>query len=114
MPVFEPLPDPIVKQFYLPSTAKLPEDQQAWVKMDVSPMNVRDHLLVQIGDTPSAVSIRILAARIRDWNVLEVDQTPLPINTDSILRLGQANLNYLAAQIPTEATSTLDLDQKKS
>lgn len=114
MPVLPSLPEPVIKQFYLPSTSSLPQEEQGWVKMDVSPMNVQDRLSAEAGETPVQASIRILATRIREWNFTEADGSAAAITPVSVLRLGDANLNYLAAQISVESDTALSAAQKKS
>jgi len=115
MPVLASLPQPDIKQFFLPSTASLPEADQAWVKMDVSPLNAQDFLVMEGGESAVKIGMRVFAERIKEWNFTEADGTTVPIAYENILRLDQGDLKYLSSQMPSmSANAQLNADQKKS
>jgi hypothetical protein len=114
MPVLPTLPQSNVKQIYLPSTSKLPIEEQAWVKMEVNTANVKDWLQTDPSGNLGKLTINILTDRIKEWNYTEVNGTPVPINAETVVRMGIENLTYLANQIESQKYTDLSVDEKKS
>jgi hypothetical protein len=102
---------PLIKQFYLPSSAKdaggnaVPQDKQDWVKMDVGNSLTGDVLLFEDTDSFDIRYIKLLASRIKEWSYVEADGTPAPINFDSITRLYKPDYFYLVKQQMEAASS---------
>lgn len=113
-----------VKQFYLPSTATdangnaVPQDQQAWVKMDVSPLNTGDLLMFNQTDAEQGLSVKLFAEflvnRIKEWNYTEADGSPVPITFETVCRLDQKDFAYLSQQQFDTSGEPLSAAQKKS
>ena len=115
MPVLAPLPQANVRKFYMPSTAELPQEEQGWVDLDISPINAQDFLEMDVSDgTKVRGSVNVLIDRIKDWNFTEADGSPAKINSEGVTRLGMENINYLLAQLPAPEGSKLTAVQKKS
>lgn len=114
MPIL-PSHTPVIRQLYLLSTRSLPQDQQAWVKLDVGPLLTEDTFLYTDLDVNSNVRFaRWLARRIVEWNFTEADGTPVPINYDTISRLPKEDFDYLANQDLVKQPEGLPAEEKKS
>lgn len=115
------LPSTSVQQVFLPDPPGVPEDQQGWVKMDVSPINVRDFIFTESSGATSAsvvgkeFSLNMLAERIKEWNYTdEGSQEVLPITPDNVMRLGQQNILFLYTQYQKTPVSGLSTAEKKT
>lgn len=106
-----------IKQFFMPSTANLPTEQQAWVKMDVGEVLAGDVLDMMNDETqnPGAgnMSGSMLAHRIKEWNFTEDDEL-LPINLANVRRLEKEDLTYLFGLINMTSNSQLNDTEKKT
>lgn len=118
-----PLPAaaPHVKKFLMPSTAKqpdgtpTPEDQQAWVKMDVGPITPTDSQQFSDEDRNAVVRLqRIVVGRIKEWNFVNADGQPEPINLETYYRLAQEDKEYLQSIEFDGGPPPLTDDQKKT
>ena len=114
MPILPSLPPSNIKRLFLPTTATLPEADQAWVDMEVNPANVKDWLQTDPSGNLGKLSINILTDRIKNWNYTEEDGTAVPITADTIIRMGNTNLTFLAQQIETSSSTTLTAEEKKT
>lgn len=105
---------PYIKKFYLPSTAKLPQEQQAWVSMDISPDTVGDLMAWSDEDSNTvARQMRILTRRIKEWNFVDQSGAPVPITFESVCHIPTIDLRYLR-EIPYErGPGDLSLEDKK-
>lgn len=114
------LPDPIstphVKQMYLPQPKAqdgnpLPQDQQAWVKMDFRAVDGSDITqgISNFVDPFGAFLVR----RIVEWNFVDETGQTLPITYENVMRIGKENIAYLASQ-PLTTVAALDDEQKKT
>jgi hypothetical protein len=123
MPTLPSLPAPNIKQIYIPATATdadgnaVPQEDQGWVKMDCSPVNVQDYIF-----TPDSTDKRnkeytanILTERIKEWN-FEENGAVLPIDQTNVVRLFQlpGTFSYLLSQIEDAPTTGLSTAEKKS
>jgi hypothetical protein len=118
MPVL-PSKSSLIKQLYLPSTSSLPQDQQAWIKIDLSPLGTEDLLLFDElgeGDKKMHAFMEWLTLRIKEWNFTEEDGSPVPISFDTICRLPREDFEYIAQQAAPQQQDSpnLSADQKKS
>jgi hypothetical protein len=106
-----------IKQFFLPSTSNLPQEDQAWVRMNVGEMLGGD-IMDLIGENevkPGAISCVILASRIKEWNFTKPDGIPEEIAVESVRRMEMADLAYLLQQFTDKLpAANLGDDQKKS
>jgi hypothetical protein len=111
------LPDNTEKleRVFLPSTEHLPDDEKAWVVMDVSPLLAGDAGNVgQDAETGADASLYMLTARIREWNFTERDGSPSDISLDNIKRLHLADLGHLQNKIEVGEGALTDEEKKAS
>jgi len=114
MPVL-PTYEPYIKQLFLPSTKSLPQDKQAWVKIDLSAARVEDSLVYSDFDPNSYVRFaRWLSKRIVEWNFTEEDLTPIPVSFEAILRMPKVDFEYLTQQKMHEPETGLSTTEKKT
>lgn len=106
-----------VKQFMLPSTASLPEDQQAWVKAEVGPLTTGDIVnsgAVSADASPTQQTVSLLIARIKEWNFTDESGKAVEINYDNVCKLDINDFGYIAGSIITDSSaSQLSTDEKK-
>lgn len=88
-----------VKQIYLPSTAHLPQEEQAWVTLDVSSASAADILSVDSDDTAGATSVKGLLERIVEWNYTDEEDNPLPVTFENLKLMDLDDFTYLRKQI---------------
>lgn len=108
-------PKPDVKRFYLPSTKALPQEEQAYVDLDASPIITGD--LLDMDDKGGAVKMGadLLASRIKAWNFTEEDgTTPVAISVDAVCRMELSDFSYLSDQIDSKGLEGLTKSQKKA
>lgn len=98
MPVL-PQNQALIKQFYLPSYASLPQEQQGWVKLDVGPALAGETLLYDDTDSADMRFIKLLSFRIKEWNMTEDNGTAIPVNVEGVKRLLKPDYLYLVEQI---------------
>lgn len=92
-----------VEKIYLPSTQRLdkdgnptaPEADWGFVVMDTSPFCAADTQNIEQGMKGGQISIVALAGRIRDWNFVAPDGTPIPINTQTVGKMNAADYGHL-------------------
>ena len=114
MPELAPPSAPHIKQFYLPSTAALPIEQQAWIKYDVSQNLVEDMSALDDEDPNTAVRVwRVHAHRIKDWNMTR-QGVLVPITYENVVCLPPEDLNFIRT-IKRDSPSVAELseDDKK-
>lgn len=103
------------QKFVLPSTAELPEADQAWVVLDVSPILTGDMIGMENIGGQIEISLSVLLNKITDWNYTEADGTTTPITLDNLKRLDVGDYMYLTAQLNGgKVPSSLTQEQKKS
>lgn len=109
-----------IKQLFLPSTATqadgtpTPDDQKAWVKLDVGENLVADLEALNDNDKNSTVSrVRVLASRIKEWNFTNPEGQPEPITFENVCKLDPNDLTYLLGVKATTSTQPLSIDDKK-
>lgn len=101
------------EQIILPSTKDLPEDQQAWVVMDVSPRRAGDLALVDRSMTDGEVGLAVIAGRIKEWNYTDANGKVFPITTETVGDIiGQDDFQYLATRMGS-SEGGLTEDEKK-
>jgi len=108
---------PNIKQFFLPSTAGLSEDQQAWVKIDVGPETPADWNAYTDADQNYAVRMsRVMVQRIKEWNFVDESGNQVPIDFNSFWSLAAADRLYiLSIQLDAApGAQPLTLTEKKS
>lgn len=104
-----------IKQFYLPSTASLPQDQQDWVKIDVSPESVADWQVITDSDQNYAVrQSRIVVRRLVEWSFTDEQGNPAPITFENFWALPAADRLYLLTlKFDQPAGQPLSAEEKK-
>lgn len=102
------------KQVFLPSTEELPEDQRAWVTMDISPLKTGDLAHSQDGASTAALIMDAVFGRIREWNFTDEEGTPLPITRHNFNAIGITDYNHMRDQIETGERLTDDERLKSS
>ncbi|HVB24128.1 MAG TPA: hypothetical protein VNG51_19475 [Ktedonobacteraceae bacterium] len=108
------MPDPATKEVD-GKQVPIPQEEQGWVKMDVSPMNVQDSLVIEASDTTlMRAGTRIVAERIKEWNFTDAAGNVAPVNFQTVLQLGKTNIDYLSGQIAIPESQVLSDYQKKS
>ena len=106
-----------VRRFELPSTGTLPEDQRAWVEIDVGPSRPADWLAITDQDTNLMTrTARIIVNRITAWNFIDdKDGSPVPITFDNFWCLPDADRLYLLTiSFDQRSDQPLTLQEKKT
>jgi hypothetical protein len=103
----------INQQIILPSTLDLPEDQRAWVVMDVSPNKAGDYYNIN-NMVVGHITFAVLLERIKDWNYQDAEGEKLPITLDTLKRLNAQDFQFLQEQIASGSDNKLDDTQKKT
>lgn len=104
---------------YLPSTATdkdgnpVPQLEQDWVSMDISPLKTRDIVNIQQGLSEIEIAVNMLVGRIREWSYTDDTGAAVPITFDTVTNLNINDFNHLAEKIPRPEASLAD-DEKKS
>jgi hypothetical protein len=111
--------EPDIKKFMLPSTASLPEDDQAWVVMDVGTILSGDFMDVLPDDdnAPAGqISGDMLCDRIQEWNFTEADGSAAALTLANIRRLAVDDMIYLMNQLmpSSQQNGQLSATEKKS
>ena len=101
-----------VKRLVLPSTKHLPEEEQAWIEMDVSPRKAGDYLFA---NSPIAgeITFAIILSRIKDWNYTELNGDPVPVTIDAIKLLDAEDFRFLQDQIIADEDRRMSAEEKK-
>ncbi len=114
MPVLK-TPQVTIKQFYLPSTSHLPQDEQAWVKVNVGAMLTGDVMTYSDDDgNVTARMAKILVSRISEWNLTDEAGTALVVNFENLCKFPVEDFNYLIKQETSSDTAALTDEEKKS
>lgn len=92
------------KKIYLPSSADLPEEEKEWVVLEMGPMIGSDVVIVENFTTASGFQFDILAHRLLEWNVRDLDGDVAATTKDNIRRLPKDDLMFLMTEVTTEAT----------
>lgn len=111
-----PLPQPTsnIKKFFLPSTASLPKDEQAWVLFDIGSNQLANLEAISDDDKNQIVSsLRITTSRIKDWNFTDSDGNTDPITFENVCRMSVDDLRYLR-NIKIEVLPEALSEEKKS
>lgn len=110
-----------IKQFYLPSTAQLPQEEQAWVKLDVGDLLAGEMIdfataTGEDGTMKMDFTIQILEKRIVEWNFTKADGTVEEVTIGNVRRMSANDLKYLMEQFQSKLSlsSPLGDEQKKS
>lgn len=101
-----------LKQLTLPSTKDEPEQDRAWVVMDVSPAKAGDAYNVNEALAGRA-TFAMMLGRIREWNYTDEKGQPVPINTETLKRLNAHDFSWLQDQIEDGSEKSLTDDEKK-
>lgn len=110
MPQFNNFAD--VQQLWLPSTKDAPEEDKAWVTMDVSPQKAADMLGFSTSMTEAEMGFSMISSRLKDWNYVDAQGEKMPININTIGLLTTEDFEFLQNSIKSQAIK-LDADEKK-
>lgn len=110
MPQFNNYAD--VQQLWLPSTADSPEEDKAWVTMDISPQKASDMLGFSTTMTEAEMGFSMIASRLKDWNYVDSQGEKLPININTLGLLKMEDFEFLQDSIKGQDIK-LDTDEKK-
>jgi hypothetical protein len=104
-----------LKKYYLPSTAGLPKEDQAWVIIDMQPITTADYMTYTDADQNAQVRLaRIMLSRIKEWNFQDDDGSLLPVGLDGFVRMQPEDFEYLKLQDFAGAPQDLSTDSKKN
>ena len=114
MPELQINSEPIIEHVFLPSFKSLPESEQAWVDIDVSPMTGADMDVYDEDDTTGnkviSLTFRLLAERIKKWNFTTKDASgadvPTPITSESVRHLNINDFGYLNTLVRSKGSNT--------
>jgi hypothetical protein len=89
-----------IKRFVLPTTKDLPEDQQAWVDLNVGKFLLRDTLAVEHTETIPQANFDLLMMRIKDWNYTDSTGQKLPIDREHVeVAIDPLDFRFLVTQM---------------
>ena len=103
-----------LERYYLPSTKELPEDQQAFVDMEVGKLTAGDIIGIDPKASETESAIRMLSNRIKGWNLTDAAGEELEINFDNVCKLDMDDFTFLADKISFDSVSGLDTAEKKT
>lgn len=103
-----------VERFYLPSTEKLPEEEKAFVDLDIGPVITGDVVGADLEAGEVKVGVQMLTDRIKGWNYTNESGEPLEINFDNVKLLDMDDFVFLAQQLPTDKVEGLTAPEKKT
>lgn len=101
-----------IKQLTLPSSDDLPDGDKEWVMLEVGPILGGDLFSSTTSKDPSALTINILAKRIKEWSVRGVDGNIAPITVDSLSHLNITDLAFLLNEFIGNAEAATSTDPK--
>jgi hypothetical protein len=101
------------KKLVLPSTANLPEADQAWVIVRLGKMSGGDIAKITDGDTEGGFGLGLLASRITEWNYLEADGTMTPITYENVCRLELEDIGFVLKELNFGDGPATSLDDPK-
>lgn len=110
MPQFTNYPD--IQQLWLPSTENEPDENKAWVTMDVSPQKASDMLGFSTSMTEAEMGFSMISARLKDWNYEDAQGEKVPINMNTIGLLSTKDFQFLQNSIKSESVA-LGAEEKK-
>lgn len=94
-----PLPEAStnIQKYFMPSTAKLPKEEQAWIMLDVGQNTLADLEAIEGTDKNMAVmGYRVLTSRIKDWNFTDPKTgEKASITLENVIRLADEDKAYL-------------------
>lgn len=89
----------IIERFYLPSTLADPEDQRAWVEIDISPRRVGDLASLNGNMSPGEMGIAMVAGRIKAWNFTDDEGSTVPVNAETVSLIDIEDFTFLQGKI---------------
>lgn len=93
---------------------ELSSDPTAYVVIQTGPVLGGDVVNVDDPENPMAISLAILAGRIKEWNFTEADGTPTPITLDNVMRLPMQDMTALFEKLDLKNLAPLAGEEKKS
>jgi hypothetical protein len=105
--------DSKLERVYLPSFSQLPEDQQAFVDIEVGKITAGDVIGIDPEKSDTESALRMLANRIKGWNLTDASGQELEINFENVSKLDVNDFAFLAEKIG-DKVEKLPADQKKT
>lgn len=102
-----------LERFYLPSTKNLPQEEQAFVDMEVGKLTTADIVAIDPKAPEVQIGVMMLTTRIKGWNFTDSEGKELPIVFDTVKMLDVEDFGFLAEKIPADF-KTLDPTEKKT
>jgi hypothetical protein len=104
-PVFDEAGRPVIED--------APEDERAWVVMDISPARAGDTEILDAIDSDGETGLKGVFLRIREWNFTDASGQRLVIDYDNFKNLPLDDYQYLVRKIKAGKAS-LTTEEKKS
>jgi hypothetical protein len=89
-----------IERYYLPSTKSLPQEDQAFVDMEIGPLTAADIIGIDPQASEAESAIKMLVARIKGWNFTDAEGGEVEINFETVKQLDMEDFAFLAGQIP--------------
>ena len=102
-----------LERFYLPSTESLPEEEKAFVDMEIGKLTTEDIVNIDPKAPEMEVGLMMLTARIKGWNFTDEKGEALPVTLETVKMLDIEDFGFLAQKIPQDF-KTLDTAEKKT
>lgn len=90
-----------VQRIYLPSTKHLPEAEQAFVDMDVRPLQTGSLEQMSAEGSMLSFNLEIVTSRIKGWNFTDENGADLPVAIETVKLLDVEDFNALKDSIET-------------
>ena len=102
-----------VERIYLPSTKDLPEEEQAFVDMDIRPVQTADIEDVDPELSQISISVEMLTERTKGWNYTDEAGNPLPVSIETVKLLDVNDFIHLGDLINKGSKKGLSTAEKK-
>lgn len=103
-----------IERLYLPSTEKLPEEEKAFVDMDVRPVQTGDIEDVNPELSQISISIEMLTERIKGWNFTDEAGAAVPVSIETVKLLDVEDFIFLGEIINKSGKKGLTPAEKKA
>lgn len=112
MPVLEKKSE--LKRIYLPSTSHLPEDQQAFIDLEVGKMTTGDIVGIDTSASEVEMGVIMLVNRIKGWNFTDSNGNELEINLKNVQLLDVQDFTRLSEELNLGGLESLSETEKKT
>lgn len=101
-----------LERFYLPSTESLPEEDKAFVDMEVGKLTTADIMNIDPKAPEVQIGVMMLASRIKGWNFTDEEGNELPITFDNVQKLDVEDFGFLAGKMPQDFKQITTAEKK--